>query len=376
MYKALVMTCLVAASSGLAQPIVFAPRLPGLVVAAASTAADADEAKKFFQWAQKLYKAGSFKEAIAKFEEAYRLKPHPVIYYNIGRCYEQLGELPKALRNYRDYLRLMPQAVDRESVTDAIANLERRLKEKGVQQMMVFAEPEGARVAIDGREIGGAPITVELTGGDHQLVVTAKGFQKVERSFVMSSTKSMELTIVLKPEGTAPAKPAEVAAAPAPTPAATPAIPPKEKPAPAEVASKPPADTTTKTRTVTASTAPLSATSPTEAVAPAPAPRKAGRLWTFVAGGVAVAGAGAGAVLGLQSSGTIDKMWNNPGRTKAEADAAVSQAAGMATGANVAYGCAGVAAVAAVVLFFVEGKAPAPTAALSGGGTPAAALTF
>ena len=161
---------------------------PAAVVApapAGEPASATEEAKKFFQWAQRLYKQAQYAEAIAKFEEAYRVKPHPVIFYNIGRCYEQLGEIPKALRNYRDYLRLVPEAADRETVTDAIANLERRLKEKGVQQLMLFADPAEARIEVDGKEIGSSPATVELVPGNHRVAVRAKGFEPVERSFVM-----------------------------------------------------------------------------------------------------------------------------------------------------------------------------------------------
>src|SRR5688572_2990206 len=73
---------------------------------------DTQAAKKYFQWAQSLYKQARYAEAISKFEEAYRLKPHPTIFFNIGRCYEQLGDISKALKNYREYLRIVPDAKD------------------------------------------------------------------------------------------------------------------------------------------------------------------------------------------------------------------------------------------------------------------------
>jgi len=127
-----------------------------LLVALTLSAASADDdaaatakAKTLFTNGQKLYKAGKYADAIAKFEEAFKVKSHPVIYFNIGKCWEQLGDSAKALRNFRDYLRLSPDASDRQQVTDSIANLERRLREKGVQQLLIFAEPANAKILVD-----------------------------------------------------------------------------------------------------------------------------------------------------------------------------------------------------------------------------------
>ncbi|MBE2250701.1 MAG: tetratricopeptide repeat protein [Myxococcus sp.] len=128
-------------------------------------ATDLARAKELVQAGQRLYKQARYPEAIAKFEEAYLVRPHPVITYNIGKCYEQLGETARAMRAYRDYLRLSPNADDRETVSDAITNLERRLREKGLQQLMVFAEPPSARVSIDGKDLGNPPVSIELIAG-------------------------------------------------------------------------------------------------------------------------------------------------------------------------------------------------------------------
>lgn len=168
---------------------------------------DTAKAKEAFQRAQKLYKQARYAEAIEKFEEAYALKPHPVIYFNIGRCYEQLNETAKAPRAYRDYLRLSPTAADRDTVADAIANLERRLRDTGVQQLLVFTEPPTARIEVDGQDVGQSPASIELKAGNHQLVVRADGFEPVERSFVMSLSRATEMTINLRPVSEKPEPP-------------------------------------------------------------------------------------------------------------------------------------------------------------------------
>lgn len=171
---------------------------------------DAARAKAAFQAAQKLYKQSHFPEAITKFEEAYRLKPHPSIFFNLGLCYEQVAELPKALRNYREYLRALPEAKDKQVVAASIVDLERRLKAQGVQQLLVYSEPAGATVAIDGKSIGPSPSSIELKPGNHSLNLSRDGFETVDRIFVMPADTSMELSFVLK-AGTSP-RPAEATA--------------------------------------------------------------------------------------------------------------------------------------------------------------------
>jgi tetratricopeptide (TPR) repeat protein len=277
-------------------------------------------AKKYFQWAQSLYKQARYSEAIAKFEEAYRLKPHPTIFFNIGRCYEQLGDIPRALKNYRDYLRIAPDAKDRELVTDAIANLERRLKEQGVQQLAVLTEPSGARVNVDERYMGLTPLTIELKPGNRLIAVTKEGFEPVEKNVILSADKSMELNLTLK---------AKVLATPPPEP-------PKVEPKP--VALTPKADVIKPVEPVTPPTT---------------------RTYTWVAAAVAGAGLATGITLGIFANAASTSLRASL-RPQAEAQALHDQAQSLALGANIAYATAATGLVAAVVLFFLEPGLHAP----------------
>lgn len=295
-------------------------------------AADSTQkAKEAFQTAQRLYKEARYADAIAKFEEAYALKPSPVLFFNIGKCHEQLGDVPKALRSYRDYLRLAPDAKDKDTVSDAIANLERRLKEKGLQQLMVFADPPTAVIEVDGKLLGNSPASIELTAGNHKLVVKADGFETTERAFVMQTARATEMTINLRPVA------AKLDPPPPPPPLVD--VPKKDEPKKDEPVKLTPKDT------VVASSG--------NGVTKTAEPAKKGRLWTWVAGGVAVASAGAGVGMGVVAQSTAK---NVPNAAVGMADDQARSAQGLATGANVAYGVAGAAAITAVVLFFVEGK--------------------
>ncbi len=298
-----------------------APKAKAAPAPAAEESGDVAKAKELFQWGQKLYKQARYAEAISKFEEAYAARPHPVIYFNIGKCWEQLGETAKALRAYRDYLRLAPDAKDKETVSDAIANLERRLREKGLQQLMVFADPANARISVDGKELGTSPVSIELIAGNHQLTVVAEGFEKVERSFVMQTTRATEMTISLRPVGREAAQPLVTDA---------PKVDPK-KDTVSDPGPPPPLP-------------PPVVTAPIE---------KKGRVWTYVVGGVAVASLGAGIGLGVGASSNAAELRARE-HPQAEAQALYSSANGMAVGSNIAYGVAGVAAATAIVLFILE----------------------
>ncbi len=279
------------------------------------------KARELFTRAQGLYKQARYVEAIEKFEEAYAVRPHPVIYFNIAKCYEQLGETAKALRNYRDYLRLLPDAKDKDTVTDAIANLERRLRERGQQQLMVFTEPANARIVVDGKDLGTSPASVELVAGNHSLSVSAEGFESVDRTFVMQLSRAMEITIALKEKGKAPV----VADAP------------RKEEEPKKVELTP--------------TEPPPSPPPAVVVDDKRGPKHVG---TFVLGGVAVASLGAGIGMGVASANNTKQLKGMTTPDQATAQNYANGARNLAIGSDVAYGVAAVSAITAVILLFVE----------------------
>jgi hypothetical protein len=225
----------------------------------------------------------------------------------------------KALSSYRQYLRMAPEATDKQAVKDAIANFERILRALGVQQVTIFAEPATARIEIDGRSAGPSPVTLELTGGAHTLKVSADGYQTEARPFTVNLAHVSELTVTLAPSG-------ELKRLPSDAPTAT---------SPAELT---PRSASAAEVTVDAATAPVRP-----------------RVGTFIAGGTAVAAVAAGVTFGVLSAGASNTLLTQHHSTAA-ADALVAQSQTYATVANVSYGVAGAAAITAVILFFVEGR--------------------
>ena len=70
------------------------------------------------------YRAGLFRQAIGEFLEADRLRPNPVLAYDVAQTYEKLGDPEHAAQYYRIYLERFPGAPDRPVVEATLRNLD------------------------------------------------------------------------------------------------------------------------------------------------------------------------------------------------------------------------------------------------------------
>jgi TolB-like protein len=68
-------------------------------------------------------------------------------------------------------------------------------------RLRVEARPAGARVAIDGRDRGPAPVTVEVGEGEHRVSVSAAGYHPEERRLLAESGARETLSVTLAPLG-------------------------------------------------------------------------------------------------------------------------------------------------------------------------------
>src|SRR6516162_10067462 len=101
--------------------------LLGLTPAHAAESENVEVARAHFNTAKVYFANGEFEKALAEFQAAARYSPRPELLYNIGRCFEQMGDAAQALANYRRYLKAVPNAGDRGEVEQAIEQLGRRV---------------------------------------------------------------------------------------------------------------------------------------------------------------------------------------------------------------------------------------------------------
>ena len=326
------------AGSLVAALIVVAP-----AAARADAAAELAEARARFERGAKLYQDGRYRDAIAEFEAAYRLRPHGAIHYNLAQCREKLGEWPQALRSYHDYLRELPKAEDRDQVRKAMRRIEDRLAAAGVQALLVSSDPRGAEVAVDGRPRGKTPFVIALPPGSYTVTLALAGHASAARQVDLSLEAYAVVDVVLRP---APAVAPEAVAAAGTAVAPAAAAPPAPAGSPSPGAPKPDLSAPAPD--------PLTADLPPPGK-PAPPPGKH-RVWTWVATGAAVAAAGAGAYYAVSAQQKSDQLRDGTYRPAGDATALAEDAESAARNANVLYGIAAGAAAAGVTLFFVEGR--------------------
>lgn len=92
--------------------------------------ADTRAAKTHFQRGEKLFNLGKFDLALVEYEAAYDRKPLPGFLYNIAQCQRNLGNFKEAIFGYRNYLRQVPDADNREAVLALIDDLEDQQRER------------------------------------------------------------------------------------------------------------------------------------------------------------------------------------------------------------------------------------------------------
>src|SRR5690606_31717596 len=143
--------------------------------------------------------------------------------FNIARAYEKIKDSSNALRWYRDYLRREPDAEDAEAVNELIEHYEQVLEQKGVQQVTVLSEPDGATVRLDGRPVGVTPWTGDLAPGQHEVALSLRGYVDTERGFTLEADQAQDMILRLVPANdAAPAPPPASAPAPASSPRSSP----------------------------------------------------------------------------------------------------------------------------------------------------------
>jgi tetratricopeptide (TPR) repeat protein len=83
------------------------------------------DAKELFQQGKEHYSQGQYEKAIASFEAAGKIRPSPILDYNIARCHENLGNTQKAIEHYERYLEKKPDADNSAHVRERVATLKR-----------------------------------------------------------------------------------------------------------------------------------------------------------------------------------------------------------------------------------------------------------
>src|SRR6266550_1122614 len=96
--------------------------LAALFAPAAALADARSDAKRHFREGMSLIAAGQVERGIAELKQAYAIKPHPDVLYDIAKAYVDLGNISEALNYFRQYVATEP--ADKEQVVSVMQRLQ------------------------------------------------------------------------------------------------------------------------------------------------------------------------------------------------------------------------------------------------------------
>jgi tetratricopeptide (TPR) repeat protein len=156
-----------------------------------------DRARDAFAQGQELYRAGDYASALSAFQTAELAQPSPAAQYNIGRCYERLGQPAAAVAAFERYLAEAPDAPDHQAVTEHTAELRRQVPPEA--HLTVAVEPPGAQVTVDESPPEPAPVDKLVPAGRHVVLAELAGHSPARRDVELAAGGSLQLELTLRP---------------------------------------------------------------------------------------------------------------------------------------------------------------------------------
>ncbi|MEZ4361518.1 MAG: tetratricopeptide repeat protein [Kofleriaceae bacterium] len=155
------------------------------------------EADRHFKAGVTLYQEGKYAEALAEFERAYEIAPHPLVLYNIAGCHRELSNYAESVRFSRRFLEEGKGVVSESRLATAETELEGVLAR--IARVTVTVPVEGAELVLDGTSLGTLPLEMPiiLPPGEHRLVARAEGYREASRSLRVASGDELDVELEL-----------------------------------------------------------------------------------------------------------------------------------------------------------------------------------
>jgi hypothetical protein len=158
------------------------------------------KAREHYSNGKALYEKGSFADAMAEFQIAYDLKPHPSVLKSIAECKVQMGDIPGAIAMFEKFL-ADPISTKKEDVQAKVAELKAMMA-----RVDVTSAPNGASVMIDGAATDKVtPATIELAPGEHHIVLNVDGYQPLEKGLTLAKGERGKIDVDFAKDGTSTA---------------------------------------------------------------------------------------------------------------------------------------------------------------------------
>jgi hypothetical protein len=164
--------------------------------AGADQALDLDAALEHLHRGVEAFRAGDYRAAHARFQDARRLAPDkPNPYRWLALTEVQLGDCPQALIHIEGFLSRVPSD---DSRVDELVRLREMCQQTGV--LNVDSTPPRVSLRLDGADLGTTPYRgLSVTAGDHTLEARKQGFATRTRPIRIPAGGELDVHIELEP---------------------------------------------------------------------------------------------------------------------------------------------------------------------------------
>jgi hypothetical protein len=156
------------------------------------------QAEAKFREGRALLDQGRFQEACQKFEESLNIASSPGTLLNLGNCYEQPGDLLRALAAFQRALAEAPKETDpdrRQAWTDAAKERLEAVSER-VPQLTVHPSPTpGVRVRVDGQLLQDLGVPLRLNPGRHRIDASADQKLPFVQELTLAASQKVDVTL-------------------------------------------------------------------------------------------------------------------------------------------------------------------------------------
>lgn len=169
-----------------------------------------DEARQRYQRGLQLFNEGNYEAARVEFERAYQLAPSYKILYNVGLCYEQLGDYVQALTTLQRYLEQGGKDISEErrnEVNKELAQIRPR-----IAKVTLHTNVPGTDVTVDDAcattagtgtvecgPIDGTSRIVFMNPGRRRITARHEGYLPETQLVTVAGSDRIDVTLTLKP---------------------------------------------------------------------------------------------------------------------------------------------------------------------------------
>ena len=134
-----------------------------------------EEARKLFKLANQRFEQRRHDDALRIYRKAFKLWAHPRILFNIAVCLGFLSRPLESAETFQEVLRYGPDPITPQRYKQASERYTELMGQ--LAELNISCEEQGAKVFVNGKPIGIAPITKKVTlgPGSHMVSANLKG---------------------------------------------------------------------------------------------------------------------------------------------------------------------------------------------------------